>query len=71
MNLIDVRLLQCTRVLLSTGPNPHAVGVEFTPLETPWPTITGDTPKRSIYRAMARKEVILTAGSIGTPQVNS
>lgn len=61
--------LQCTRILLSAGANPRAVGIEFTPLDKPWPSLSGDVPQRPSYRAMARKEVILAAGSIATPQV--
>lgn len=60
---------QVTRILFSdatpTSP-PRAIGVEFVSLDIPFPT---STAPRTLYRAKAKKEVILTAGSIGSPHV--
>ncbi|ORY57716.1 hypothetical protein BCR35DRAFT_309616 [Leucosporidium creatinivorum] len=58
-----------TRILFSNSTPPRATGVEFTSLDNPWPTITGKPQSRTLYRASARKEVILTAGVIGSPHI--
>lgn len=62
-----------TRILFDASSPPRAVGVEFTSLDKPFPSLTslakGKEEKRVLYRAMARKDVLLTAGAFGSPQV--
>lgn len=65
---------QVTRILFSTSSPPRAIGVEFTSLEKPYPSlpnlVAGKEENRKLYRAVANKEVILTAGVFGSAQVS-
>ncbi|KAM0787130.1 hypothetical protein ACM66B_006382 [Microbotryomycetes sp. NB124-2] len=67
-NLTVVSGATVTRILFSDDDTPTAVGVEYTSLDHPYPTATGFRP-RHLYRASAKRDVLVTAGSIGTPHL--
>ena len=59
---------QATRILFSSssgGKSPKATGVEFTNVETAY----AKEKAGPVFRAVARKQVVLAAGSLATPQV--
>lgn len=61
---------QVTRILFSDTMPPRAIGVEFTALDHPYPDVTKLDAPRALFRATAAKEVILSAGSMGSPHVS-
>ncbi|KAK4056069.1 hypothetical protein OIO90_002800 [Microbotryomycetes sp. JL221] len=67
-NLTVVSGATVTRILFSDEETPRAVGVEYTPLDLPFPALAGNT-SRPLYRVSAKRDVLLAAGSIATPQL--
>ncbi|KAK4047830.1 hypothetical protein OIV83_005173 [Microbotryomycetes sp. JL201] len=67
-NLTVVGGATVTRILFSDDETPRAVGVEYTPLDRPYPSVTGFQPKQ-LYRASVKRDVLVTSGSIGTPHL--